>query len=934
MSDRGGQLGRGRDATRRVRQAASAPTADSPQLASTWRDEHGGAAAVPLPPGPGTRVKHYEIIRELGRGGMARVMLARDLKLGRKVALKFLDAASPRMSASLVVEARATARCSHENIVIIHEVDEHEGRPFMAFELLEGQSLARHLADTGPLPPRRALELIVPVVSALVHAHSLDIVHRDLKPENIFLTSRGAIKVLDFGIAKLIAPVDPGSLLDDLAVGSGGALSGLVGTLPYMAPEQWRAEEVDERTDLWAVGIILWQLLVGRHPLDPLSHRKLLRAATSRRPMPSIARALPALPSAVERAVDRCLAKRKEDRHASARELLDALRVMTPSSRRVPAEREAPYLGLRAFQEQDADRFHGRAREVTHFLARLRETPLLGLVGPSGAGKSSFVQAGVVPALRESGAAWEVLSVRPGRDPLASLAALIQPAAWRATAPAVLDLVRDEPGNLGAALRDRAHRKGERVLLFVDQLEELYTLVDDPAVRRAFTACLAGAADDWASPVRVVVSMRSDFVDRVNEDRAFMDTLSRGLVFLPPPDRAALLDALVQPLDAVGYRFEDPGIAEEIADSLEAAAGALPLLQFAAAGLWEARDRDRRVITRASLEARGGIAGALADHADRVLTEMAPHLQQVTRALFQRLVTVDRTRASATIHELTELADTPREVEAAVDLLVAARLLVVHGGGEGADRTVEIVHESLIQSWPTLRRWLDERSEDGAFLDHLRLAARRWDALARPEWLLLTGDASEEARRFGRRYKGSLAPLERAFLDAVVERATRTARRRRALVVSAFAVLVLLVAASAVALVRVRSAERLAHEQESVARAEADRALAAERVVRDQLVALREQELARRSAEQQRATAVDAATRARSEVELSREQLARANQQLRAALERASAEIARSARLALAERSAKEKNAALLEGERRRVRHLEEQKRRISTELR
>ncbi len=525
---------------------------------------------------PGTRIKHYEIIRELGRGGMARVVVARDLKLGRKVALKVLDSDSSEFTARFLVEARATARCSHENIVIIHEVDEYQGTPYMVLELLDGQSLASFLA-AGTVSPRRAVEIVVPVVAALVHAHALDIVHRDLKPDNIFVTARGGIKVLDFGIAKLFAgptehrPAqsaggDGAHGRPELGVLSAGgpALSGFAGTMPYMAPEQWGVHEIDHRADIWAVGIILWQLLAGRHPLDPLTREKLFAmAGMPEEPMPSIASAIPSLPSELERIVDRCLAKRVEDRHASARELLEALLKLIPGHGRSLSEHESPYLGLRAFQESDADRFFGRSGDVRHFIERIRELPLVGVVGPSGVGKSSFVQAGIVPALRASSEEWEVLVVRPGRDPLASLAALIDPASSTGPergepATPLHQRLREEPGYLGVALRRRAQRKGARVLLFVDQFEELYALVGDPALRQAFTACVAGVADDWSSPLRVVLSMRSDFVDRVAEDRVFMQQLARGLVFLPPPDRDGLREALIQPLDAVGFRFEDP----------------------------------------------------------------------------------------------------------------------------------------------------------------------------------------------------------------------------------------------------------------------------------------------------------------------------------------------------------------------------------------
>src|SRR5262249_8960792 len=170
----------------------------------------------------------------------------------------------------LVGEAGSTGGWKHESIVVIYEVDEVEGVPFMALEHLEGRTLRAFLTERGgPLPPSLAVELVLPVLRALGFAHALGIVHRDLKPENIFLTDAGPIKVLDFGIAKQVAAEEMVSLAgpevtlhEQTGLTQKGAL---LGTVPYMAPEQWRAERVDPRTDLWAVGIILFELCAGKH---------------------------------------------------------------------------------------------------------------------------------------------------------------------------------------------------------------------------------------------------------------------------------------------------------------------------------------------------------------------------------------------------------------------------------------------------------------------------------------------------------------------------------------------------------------------------------------------------------------------------------------------------------------------------------------------
>ena len=371
-------------------------------------------------------------------------------------------------------------------------------------------------------------------------------------------------------------------------------------------------------------------------------------------------------------------------------------------------------------------------------------------------------------------------------------------------------------------------------LLFVDQFEELYTLVPDPAERARFVACLAGVADDAATPLRVVVSMRSDFLDRVSEDAAFLDELSPGLLFLSAPDHAGPREALVQPLEMVGYRFESERMVDAMLGELEATAGALPLLQFAAGKLWDGRDRRRRLLTEAGFHAIGGIAGALAVHADEVLAAMTPAAQRLTRAVLLRLVTPERTRAILDMAELHQIAPDGDELGRAVDQLVHARLLVVQKRGD-AGASAEIVHESLIERWPTLRRWLDEGQEDAAFLEQLRTAAQQWESRGRPAGLLWRGEAMEEARRWRRRTQRELPRREEEYLAAVFALASRASRTRRVAVIVSMTVLSLIAAGAVVALVWIRQAERDAKEQADIARSLADKAQAAETKVTEQL---------------------------------------------------------------------------------------------------
>jgi serine/threonine protein kinase len=947
---------------------------------------------------PGLRLRQYELIRLLGKGGMGQVYLARDVKLARRVAIKFLATDARDLTARFLVEARTTAAVNHENIVVIHEVDEHEGTPHMVLEYLEGAPL-RELMGGRAFSASRVVELLAPVARAVSRAHAAGIVHRDLKPENIFVTVDGAIKVLDFGIAKaLVNPDAPRRMasVDELAHVTASALtgrSGIVGTPQYMSPEQFGVDAVDHRSDIWALGMIMWELLVGRHPLAPFTiHSLLVNATEVDQPMPKIGSVVHDLPERLERIVDRCLAKKKTERYPDAKALLDELEALVPGRfGRKLREDESPYPGLSAFQEDDADRFFGRAREISRMVARLRDQPLVGIAGPSGIGKSSFVRAGVMPALKAPGEAWETYIVRPGRQPIAALASVLAPLITGSTADGTratnADAFREHedlvarlattPGTLGTLLRERAARKNTRIVLFVDQFEELYTLVASADERRAFTACLAGAADDATSPVRVIAAIRSDFLDRVGEDRRFLDDLMRGLVFLQPLGRPALTEALTRPLDLLGYDFENDELVDRMLDELAATPNALPLLQFAAARMWEARDRKNKLLTRAAHDAMGGISGALATHADLVLASLPAAAHRTVRAVFQRLVTPERTRALADVAELRQLG----EVDAVIDHLVAARLLVVQSVGESGG-TVEIVHESLIASWPTLARWLDEDQGDAAYLAHLRGAARQWEQKARAAGLLWRGEAADEARRFRARYRGVLPESERAYLDAVVALATRAARVRRAALAGALALLALIATGVSIAYIRVRDAERsaaanavraetalAAQKTEEGARRKAD----AERLVaiaalltEDQLraaaeagwltaeqvaaaeeakrhhaeVGLAQAEAQRRAMAAQLAKAEAEKRAAAGEVLLTREQLVDKNAQLEAAL--AQAKVARdkaeheSARVESARAeasSAKAKLEQALATEKAHVDRLERERKKITTEL-
>ncbi|WP_437297809.1 nSTAND1 domain-containing NTPase [Sorangium sp. So ce426] len=777
----------------------------------------------------GDHIKHYEIIRKLDQGGMSVVYLARDTKLGRLVALKLLLRYSGHRIERFLAEARATARCRHDNIVVIYEVDEIRQYPYLVLEYIKGRTLREWMTQRehpgasgspgahtppGPRAPNVVIELMTPVVRALVCAHEHGIVHRDLKPENILLDDGGCIKVVDFGIAKQIDAKVVSTMTSARAALAGDAgqrrRSAAVGTPRYMSPEQLLGGDVDHHADLWAVGIILYELLTGEHPLEPFSRARLSDVASFDVPMPRLGEKRPDV-GALGALVDRCLKKSKAERVGSATELLAELEALLPGRKALDlGEEESPFAGLSAFQEADAARFFGRDREIAATTARLRNQPLLAVAGPSGAGKSSFVRAGVIPALKGSEERWEAFVLRPGRRPLSSLIdVLVQVAGAESTSSAatgppelpdhdeLLATLRSQPGYLGVRLRARCRRAGpgDRILIFVDQFEELYTLGAAPEERAAFVACLEAAADDASSPLRVLLAVRSDFLDRMAEEHHFMNDVTRGLWFLPPMGRGGLREALTRPIEAAAHRFETAEMVEHILSTLESTRSALPLLQFTAGKLWDARDRERRLLPQASCEQLGGVAGALSAHADAVLSALPPREQRLVRAVLLRLVTPERTRAVVSLDELQELApggegDGAEAIVQVVQRLAGARLLLLGAGGdprgERVGSTVELVHESLIERWPKLGQWLAESEQDAQFVARLRIAAQQWEASGGAEGLLWRDRAAEDARAWYERRRAEqgaasrveLGKREERYLRSVVALAERARRLR------------------------------------------------------------------------------------------------------------------------------------------------------------
>jgi eukaryotic-like serine/threonine-protein kinase len=275
----------------------------------------------------GTKLGPYEILASLGAGGMGEVYRARDTRLGREIAIKVLPASFSEDSDRLrrfEQEARAASQLNHPNIVTIHDFGTYEGAPYVVQELLKGQTLRERLHG-GSLAPRKAAEYALQIVHGLAAAHDQGIVHRDLKPENIFITSDDRVKILDFGLAKLLRQEEPPQDFSAASTAVMKTREGVVmGTVGYMSPEQVRARPVDARSDLFSFGVILYEMLSGRRPFQRESSAEIMAAIVKEEP-PELLALGKNIPPSLERVTAHCLEKSPEQRFQSAKDLAFAL---------------------------------------------------------------------------------------------------------------------------------------------------------------------------------------------------------------------------------------------------------------------------------------------------------------------------------------------------------------------------------------------------------------------------------------------------------------------------------------------------------------------------------------------------------------------------------------------------------------------------------
>jgi len=300
---------------------------------------------------PGTSLGRYEIRSLIGEGGMGQVYRATDTSLGRNVAIKILPpdvAAGRERMHRFELEAKAAGALNHPNIVAIYDVGEHNGTPYVVSELLEGETLRDRLQHQT-LPLRKSMEFAIQIARGLAAAHAKGIVHRDIKPENLFITTDGHVKILDFGIAKLINPSSESGTDTEAETVKLNTQPGVVmGTAAYMAPEQVRGQPADYRADIFAFGVVFYEMLSGKRPFQGDTPIETMSAILTSEP-PELSALNPSVPPTVERVVNHCLEKKPEERFQSTRDLafdLEALAISTTVSTITTRQRPITKLHL------------------------------------------------------------------------------------------------------------------------------------------------------------------------------------------------------------------------------------------------------------------------------------------------------------------------------------------------------------------------------------------------------------------------------------------------------------------------------------------------------------------------------------------------------------------------------------------------------------
>jgi DNA-binding SARP family transcriptional activator/WD40 repeat protein len=726
-----------------------------------------------------TAVRGYELRELVATDGTSQTYRAYQRSIGREVSVRILGpeiADDPHFIATFLADAQLVAELEHPHVALVFDTWREPGRAFQVSRWLAGGTL-RDALSSQQFGLGAAVRLLDQVGDALGYAHRRGVVHGHVTSDSVLLDETGNAYLADFVVGR-----------DD--------------------PEATNGRDVAEFVAL------AHQLVCGREPaeVDGVSQVDAGDADVSG-----------AVVDVFERAF-RGLLTRPEEFMRALRQAVGVDVVPTAAAMPPLVEARNPYKGLRAFNENDADDFHGRDELVDRLVDELARHRLVAVIGPSGSGKSSVVKAGLAARLhaRTTGPLQLVTEMFPGAFPFEELeAALLRVGVDRDSV--IADLLGDRRGLMRIVKQVLPGDDAELVLV-IDQFEELFSAVGDEQVRSLFLDSLTTAVSEPRSRFRVVVTMRADFFDRPLGYPEFGALVEAGLVPVSMPDDDGLAAAIARPARAVGVELEDglvPQILRDIADQ----PGGLPLMQYALTELFDARESNR--LTLAGYQRTGGVFGALGRRAEALYAGLDPAGQHAIRQAFLRLVTVeegaDDLRRRVRRVELTAADIDDQALANAINLFGAHRLLTFDLDPVTRGPTVEVAHEALLREWERLRGWIDAERDDLVIRRRLDLAMAEWQESGDDPSFLPTGGRLAQFEEWAATSSLSLSGAQRSYLEAGLEREraaeSRAAARRRRVTVGLGVVAVLLAVLAGFALVQQRRADDAADDARDAAAA-------------------------------------------------------------------------------------------------------------------